>query len=262
MTSYPDPAPRTRPDSRSGGVAVASSNDIEMVAQELATANRILFQRGVVDGFGHVSVRHPHHPDRFLISRSIAPALVTADDVQELDLDGNPLAPGTPPTYLEKYIHSEIYRARPDVGAVVHSHSPAILPFSVVSSVPLRPMCHMSGFLGSQTPVFEIRTVAGRGSDLLVRNRELGVALAKTLGSSAVVLMRGHGSTAVGRNLHQAVFRAVYTEVNARLQSEALRLGPVNYLTEEEAFATAASNDGAIDRAWDLWVRACRNGVV
>lgn len=248
-------------ESAAGGIAVAS-NQLETVVQDLATANRILFQRGVVDGFGHVSVRHPHHSDRFLIARSIAPALVTPEDIQELDLDGNAVTPGSPPTYQEKYIHSEIYRARADVGAVVHSHSPSILPFSVVSSVPLRAMCHMSGFLGLQTPVFEIRDAAGRGSDLLVRNRELGVALAKTLGANPVVLMRGHGSTAVGRNLRQAVFRAVYTEVNARLQSEALRLGPVNYLTEEEAVATAAANDSSIDRAWDLWVRASRNGVI
>ncbi len=253
MTSYKE--------SVAGGVAV-DPNQLEAVAQELATANHILFQRGVLDGFGHVSVRHPHRPDRFLIARSIAPALVAAADVQELDLDGNAVSAGSPPTYQEKYIHSEIYRARPDVGAVVHSHSPSILPFSVVSSVPLRAMCHMSGFLGAQTPVFEIRSVAGRGSDLLVRNPELGVALAKALGSNPVVLMRGHGSTAVGRNLRQAVFRAVYTEVNARLQAEAIRLGPVNYLTEEESLATTATNDGAIDRAWDLWVRASRNGVL
>jgi len=246
----------------SGNLAVAPFNDVSLLAEELATANRILFQRGVVDGFGHVSVRHPQRPDRFLISRSVAPALVTASDIQELDLDANPVSPGNPPTYLEKFIHSEIYRARPDVAAVVHSHSPSIVPFSVVSGVPLRAMCHMSGFLGSDTPVFEIRTVAGRASDLLVRNRELGAALAKSLGSSSVVLMRGHGSTAVGSTLHQAVFRAVYTEVNARLQSEAMRLGPITYLTDEEGVATSKVNDTAIDRAWDLWARACKTSVL
>jgi ribulose-5-phosphate 4-epimerase/fuculose-1-phosphate aldolase len=138
----------------------------------------------------------------------------------------------------------------------VHSHSPAVVPFSVVSGTALRPVCHMCGFLGAATPVFEIRDVAGSGSDLLIRDARLGAALAQSLGQGAAVLMRGHGSTVVGSSLHQAVFRAVYTELGARLQAEALRLGPVTYLTEEEAEAASRSNDGQIDRAWSLWLKA------
>jgi ribulose-5-phosphate 4-epimerase/fuculose-1-phosphate aldolase len=226
---------------------------------ELVDANHILFDQGVVDGFGHVSMRHPVRPDRFLLARSMAPALVTAEDILVFDRDGAAVAAGGPAVYLERFIHSEIYRSRPDVIAVVHSHSPAVVPFSLVSGTPLRPVCHMCGFLGAATPVFEIRDVAGQGSDLLIRDARLGAALAQSLGQGAAVLMRGHGSTVVGTGLRQAVFRAVYTEVGARLQSEAMRLGPVTYLTEDEAAATAATNDAQIDRAWRLWLKAARS---
>lgn len=225
---------------------------------DLVVANHILFHQGVVDGFGHVSLRHPGRADRFLLSRSMAPALVEAGDILCFDLDAEPVTPEAPPAYLERFIHAEIYRARPDVMAVVHSHSPAVVPFGVVGGVPLRPVCHMCGFLGRGAPVFEIRDTAGDATDLLIRDRRLGAALARSLGSAAAVLMRGHGSTVVGASLRQAVFRAVYTEVGARLQSEALRLGAVTYLTEGEAAAASASNDGQIGRAWDLWRRDAR----
>jgi len=219
---------------------------------ELVEANHILFQQGVLDGFGHVSVRDPRHGDRFLLARSMAPALVGAADVMRFDLDGDPVRDGRTP-YLERFIHGEIYRARPDVSAVVHSHSFGVIPFGVASGTPLRAICHMCGFLGAATPVFEIRAAAGPASDLLIRDRALGAALARSLGSHAVVLMRGHGSTVVGTSLRQAVFRAIYTDVNARLQSEALRLGPVTYLSDEEADLASATNDGQINRAWELW---------
>jgi HCOMODA/2-hydroxy-3-carboxy-muconic semialdehyde decarboxylase len=220
---------------------------------ELVDANHILFQQGVVDGFGHVSRRDPANPEQFLLSRSMAPALVTEADILTFDLDSRPLRPDAPSVYLERFIHGAIYRARPDVMAVVHSHSPAVVPFSAVSGTRLRAVCHMCGFLGSGAPIFEIRDVAGPASDLLIRSASLGEALARRLGDRAVVLMRGHGSTVVGGTLRQAVFRAVYAELGARLQAEAMRLGPVTYLTAEEAEAAARSNDGQIDRAWDLW---------
>src|ERR1700730_1588175 len=146
------------------------------VIAELVAANHILFDQGVVDGFGHVSIRHGSAVDRFLLARSIAPALVTADDILEFDLDGNPLNGEGQAVYLERFIHSEIYRVRPDVGAVVHSHSPAVIPFSVVNGVPLRAVWHLGAILGEGCPVFEIRTVAGRESDLLIRDRALGAA--------------------------------------------------------------------------------------
>ncbi|WP_168879674.1 class II aldolase/adducin family protein [Rhizobium sp. P28RR-XV] len=226
--------------------------DIELV-RELAIANRILFQQGVLDAFGHVSVRHDKRPDRFLLARNMAPALVTEGDIVEFDLAGNPVDAAGRPVYLERFIHSEVYKARPDVIAVVHSHSPSVVPFGVVKSVPFRAVCHMSGFIGDSTPIFEIREVCGDGSDLLVRNGQQGAALATTLGSRNVVLMRGHGSTVVGSTLRQAVFRAVYTETNAKLQSEALRLGTVTYLSAAEGEATDVSVSSQIDRAWNLW---------
>jgi ribulose-5-phosphate 4-epimerase/fuculose-1-phosphate aldolase len=236
-----------------------ASETVSSTIQELVDANHILFHQGVVDGFGHVSVRHPVRPDRFLLARSMAPGLVTAQDVLEFDLDGAPVEPDGPAPYLERFIHGEIYRKRPDVGSVVHSHSPAVVPFSVVTGTKLRPICHMCGFLGGETPVFEIRDFAGSGSDLLISDNRLGVALAQSLGQGPAVLMRGHGSTVVGNTVRQAVFRAVYTEVGARLQMEALRLGPVTYLTEEEAVATTNTNNTQIDRAWFLWLKAVRS---
>lgn len=221
--------------------------------EEIAVANRILFHQRVVDGFGHVSLRHPSRPECFLLARSMAPALVTADDIICFGPDGEPLDARGRSVYLERFIHSEIFRARPEVMAVVHSHSPSVVPFGVVREVKLRPICHMSGFLAPAAPVFEIRDTAGPGSDMLIRDRALGEALARSLGAQAAVLMRGHGSTVVGVSLRQAVFRAVYTEVNAKLQADAMRLGAVTFLTDAEAAAASRTNDGQIDRAWELW---------
>jgi HCOMODA/2-hydroxy-3-carboxy-muconic semialdehyde decarboxylase len=171
----------------------------------------------------------------------------------EFDLDGNPFDAGGRALYLERFIHSEIYRARPDAGAVVHGHSPAVVPFSVARDVALRAVWHLGGILGEGCPVFEIRDVAGPGTDLLIRNQALGAALAKSLGAGLVVLMRGHGCTIVGSTVRHAVFNAVCTENSAKLQSEAMRLGVVTYLTREEAEAAAACNAAQVDRSWELW---------
>jgi HCOMODA/2-hydroxy-3-carboxy-muconic semialdehyde decarboxylase len=234
--------------------ALADVNPV--LVEDLVDANRILYHLGVVDGFGHVSARHPTDASRFLISRSMAPALVTAADLMAIHLDGRPVSENAPTAYLERFIHSEIYRARPDVVAIVHSHSAAIIPFSIVPGATLLPVSHMGGFIGEGAPVFEIRNTAGLNSDMLVRTPELGAALAKSLGPRNIVLMRGHGSTVVGFNLRQAVYRAIYAEVNARQQSEALRLGAPIYLTPGEAMESAKANDGQQDRAWNLWKRA------
>jgi ribulose-5-phosphate 4-epimerase/fuculose-1-phosphate aldolase len=220
---------------------------------DLATANHILYDQRVVDAFGHVSVRHDKRPDRFLLARNMAPALVTAADILEFDLDGNLVDGSGRSVYLERFIHSEIYRARPDVGAVVHSHSHAVIPFGALRSHKLRAILHMGGFIGTETPVFEIRECVGDGSDLLIRNRELGAALAKSLGPRSVVLMRGHGATVVASTLPEAVYRGVYVDVNARLQLQTIGLGPVNYLTEAEGRAAAASTGSQIGRAWEMW---------
>lgn len=226
---------------------------------DLVTANHILFDQGVVDGFGHISARHDKDVGRFLLARSMAPALVGADDIMEFDLDGNAVdARGRQP-YLERFIHSEIYRARPDVMAVVHSHSPAVIPFAD-TGVALRPMNHLSGFLGGGAPVFEIRDSAGSATDMLIRNATLGRALAVSLGTHDVALMRGHGSVAAGASVRKAVFRAVYTEVNARMEADALRLGTPTFLSDEEAKAAAATNEGLVDRPWELWKRRAARG--
>ena len=225
---------------------------IKALIDDLVSANHILFKEGVVDGFGHVSVRDERNPERFLLARSIAPATVRARDVMEFGMDGEPLSARGRKPYLERYIHSEIYRVRPDVVAVVHSHSPALIPFGVTGTS-LKPVFHMSGFLGSATPNFEIREAGGPATDMLIRDRKLGAALARALGRSPFALMRGHGAVAVGATLKQTVYRAIYAEVNARLQAEAMRLGAVNYLNDEEAVNAARTNDGVVDRPWELW---------
>jgi ribulose-5-phosphate 4-epimerase/fuculose-1-phosphate aldolase len=199
-------------------------------------------------------VRHDKDPNRYLLSRSMAPALVTRDDIIEYDLDDNPVNANGRSSYLERFIHGEIYKVRPDVKAVVHSHSPAVIPFAD-TAVPLRPMNHIAGFLGAGVPVFEIRDTAGPATDMLVRTMALGKALAATLGDKPVALMRGHGSVAVGPSVRHVVYRAVYTEVNARMQSEALKLGTPTYLNTEEAAAAAKTNDNLVGRPWELWKR-------
>ena len=222
--------------------------------EDLVAANRILYDQGVVDGFGHVSVRHDKNPEHFLLARSMAPGLVTAADIMEFDRDGNAIDPAGRAVYLERFIHSEIYKAHPEIMAIVHSHSPSIIPFGVIS-VPLRPIYHMSSFLGAGVPIFEIREAGGPATDMLIRTPELGAALANRVGGSAVVLMRGHGNVVVGASVEQVVFRAIYTEINAKLQAEAMRLGEgeVNFLNTEEAAKATTTNNAVLGRPWELW---------
>jgi len=222
---------------------------------DLVAANRILYDQGVVDGFGHVSVRHDRNPQHFLLARSMAPGLVTAEDIVEHDGDGEAAVElHGRILYLERYIHSEIYKAHPQVQAVVHSHSPAVIPFGV-TKVKLQPIFHLSSFLAFGAPVFEIRDAGGAATDMLIRTPALGAALAQSLGAAPVALMRGHGDVVVGRSLREVVFRAVYTEVNARLEADALRLGggKVAFLNDQEAANATETNAGVINRAWDLW---------
>ena len=242
-------------------VAERGGAALDQLRREVATANHVLYDQGILDGFGHVSARHPGQPDRFLLSRNLAPPLVTPADVLEFDLDGSAVdAPGAKP-YLERFIHGEIYRQHPDVHGIVHSHAASVLPFSIAGGVSLCPVCHMSGFIKSGTPVFEIRHCAGEASDLLIRSSELGRHLAGCLGGHALVLMRGHGLTVVGATVRQAVFRAVYAEANARIQAAAMALGPVTGLTDAEADAADAANNGQIDRAWDFWALRAGHAV-
>jgi 3-hydroxy-2-methylpyridine-4,5-dicarboxylate 4-decarboxylase len=206
---------------------------------DLVLASRILVHEGVLDGFGHVTVRSLKNPDHYFMPRAMPPALVTEKDVIELGRDSAPIDPQAPRTNGERFIHGEIYRIRPDVQAIVHSHSPAVIPFSISPDRPLRPVLHMAGFLPAQVSVFDHRDVSKddpslRGK-LMVNNAKLGAALAKTLGNDSVVLIRGHGNAVVGASLPWAVLRAVYTQLNARIQMEAAMLGQnVIYLNEDE----------------------------
>jgi ribulose-5-phosphate 4-epimerase/fuculose-1-phosphate aldolase len=206
----------------------------------------------VLDAFGHVSARSDREPGKFVMSRSLAPALVTAADLMTLDADSEPLAGDTRKGFIERYIHGEIYRARPEVMAVVHSHSPSVVPFGI-SKTKLRPVYHMGSFLWSGAPVFDIRKTREE-NDLLVRDRPLGKALAGTLGKCNCVLMRGHGMTVVGDGVPEAVFRAIYTEMNARLQLQAVSLeGPLEFLSDEEGRRSSAANRSVLERPWELW---------
>ena len=221
--------------------------------EDLVAANHILFDQGVVDAFGHVSVRHDQRPDRFLLARNMAPGSVTLDDIIEYDLDGNPTNARGRKVYLERFIHGELFRRRPDVMAVVHSHSHSIVPLSVVKGAKLRALFHMAGFIGQDAPVFEIRDVGGDGTDLLISDNALGRALAEMFDGSDIVLMRGHGSTVVGGSIPQAVYRAVYAELNARYQLDASHLGEITFLTEAEGRACVDRVEGQVQRPWDLW---------
>lgn len=220
--------------------------------EDLVAANRILADQGVVDGYGHVSVRHDRAPDQYLLARSVAPELVTAGDIMEFDLDSQPVDPRGRALYLERFIHGEIYAQRPDVQSVVHSHAAAVVPFAA-SPVPLRPIYHMSSFLRTGAPVFEIREKFGM-TDMLIRTNAQGVALAEKLGDKAAVLMRGHGYCVVGSSIPEAVFRAYYAQLNADLQQRAIALGGgVTYLEDEEAAKYDETNRAVLNRPWTLW---------
>jgi HCOMODA/2-hydroxy-3-carboxy-muconic semialdehyde decarboxylase len=231
-----------------------SAGPVEVaVLEDLVAANRILVDQGVLDGFGHVSIRHPKDPNRYLMARNIAPELVTADDVLEYDLDSNPIEAKGQRTFLERFIHGEVYKARSDVRAVIHSHSPSVVPFGI-SSHALKPVFHMSGFLAVGVPIWDIREAIGGPSNMLVSSIALGKHLAAKLGDRPVVLMRGHGNVVVGPDLKFAVYRAVYTEVNARLQLQAQGLGgPLNFLTPEEGRMADETIMTQIERPWQLW---------
>ncbi|MES2977014.1 MAG: class II aldolase/adducin family protein [Pseudomonadota bacterium] len=221
------------------------------LVEKLVIANRILYDQRVVDGFGHVSVRHDQSAEHFLLSCNRAPGLVKKADILVYDLNGDLAIPSDQRSYLERFIHSEIYRMRPDVMSVVHSHSASVIPFGVTGQR-LRPIFHMSGFLGSGTSHYEIRDASGN-TDLLIRNSGLGKDLAKALGQHTCVLMRGHGSTTVGPSLERAVYRAIYAEENAKLQLSSAALGPITFLTPEEADLAMATNEGQVARPWELW---------
>ena len=242
----------------SGFVRAQTAENLDALIDDLVAANHILYQQGILDGYGHVSVRHPTKPDHFLMAAAIAPAQVSRGSIMEFDLDANPVDKNdNRPIYQERFIHSEVYKARPDVNAVVHSHSPTVIPFSVTQA-PLRPIMAPASFLSPQVPVFEIRDVAGM-SNVLIVNAARGKAVAAVLADHPVALMRGHGDVVVGPNLRRTVSRAVYTEVNAKLQWQATTLGgPITFIAPEEAKLMEGARDGAgagqaFNRTWDMW---------
>jgi len=221
--------------------------------EDLVCAYRILAEHGVIDGYGHVSVRSDRDPGRYLLARSLAPELVTEADIMEYDLDSTPVDQRGRDMYRERFIHGEIYKARPGVIAVVHNHSPSVIPFGVTTAA-LRPIFHMAAFVGEGVPTFEIRD-AERGTDLLVKTPSLGQALARTLGEHPAALMRGHGAVVVGENLPRAVGRSIYLEICARLQMQAMAIagpgGTVTFLDDAEVAASSPVQD--YGRAWHLW---------
>ena len=251
----------------SSAARAQAAPELAALIDDLVVANHILYHQGVLDGFGHVSVRHPTVPGHFLMARALAPGRVTRDDVLEFDADANPVKAGGPPVYSERFIHSEIYRARPDVMAVIHSHSPTVIPFSVTQTV-LRPIATTASFLSPAVPVFEMRQSAGV-TNLLVDDTARGRALAAVLGGRPVALMRGHGDVVVGPSVRRAVSRAIYTEINARLQLQAVTLGgPITFIAPEEAALMEKGRDAAqeghgANRTWDMWkdeaLRAANN---
>jgi HCOMODA/2-hydroxy-3-carboxy-muconic semialdehyde decarboxylase len=217
-------------------------------AMDLVAANHILAHNGVLDSFGHVSIRDPRNPNQYLQMQAIAPRDASVSDLITFDLDSNAINARGRPIYRERFIHGQIYKMRPDVNAVVHSHSPTVIPFSVTEK-PLRAIFHNGHFLGQGAPVWEIRDHAGEQNNMLVLSNKLGKSLAEKLGNGSVVLMRGHGNAVAGPDLKTAVFRAIYTEVNAKLQMQAAMLGgPINFLNEYEQ--QKAQN---VDRPWDTW---------
>ena len=223
------------------------------VRREVVEASHILAGEGLLDAFGHVSARSPDRADRFFMSHSLAPALVADKDVLEHDLDGKVASDPDMHLFLERFIHAEIYRRRSDVQAIVHSHSPAVLPFAVVPSVPARPIIHMCGHMHDMPAPFDVADHAGPATDLLIRDAGLGAALAEHLGDATVVLMRGHGFTTIGRSVPLATYHAIYTAKNCAVQQAALALGEPVYLSAGEAVACDHSIGGEASRAWDLW---------
>jgi ribulose-5-phosphate 4-epimerase/fuculose-1-phosphate aldolase len=228
-------------------------NSLDAVIQDLVIANRILAREEVVDAYGHVSMRHPENSRHFLIARSVAPELVTAHDIVELDLDGQPVHNEERTLYLERFIHAAIFEARPDVMAVVHAHAEDTLPFGIAEATRLRPVIHSGSFIGSEVPVWDIADNFG-DTNLLVTNMEQGRDLAKCMGGNNVALMRGHGFASAGRSLIEVVRMSVYLPRNARTLMRAPQLGgSIKYLSQGEIDARNRGYSPYSTETWRAW---------
>ena len=231
--------------------------NLNQLKEDLVTANRILAANNVLDSFGHVSIRHPDNPEHFLMARARAPMCVEIDDIMEFTLDGKVVGPAPGKPYSERFIHGAILEARPDVGSVVHNHSPSVVPFSVVKKQCFCAIMHMASPVGRDVPNWDIRDKFGDSTNLLVTNMEMARDLAKSLGSRTVALMRGHGCVVVGRSLREAVFTSIYSEINARMLGKALALGEVTYLSDGEIAANTKGRAGfTLERGWENWCRS------
>lgn len=233
---------------------MAQDPKIKTAIEELVIANHILYDQNAVDGYGHISVRNPANPNTFFLARSVAPSTVKVEDIIEFDMSGKALNGDNRTAYGERFIHSGILKNRPDINSVIHGHAPPILPYGLTGST-LKPVYHMSSFLGEGAPIFEIRNFAkpNPDTDMFVSNAELGNALSQTMGLQYFVLMRGHGYAAGGDSIKKAVFRAIYAIQNASIQSEAMKMGQVQYLTPGEAAISQETIEKTIGRPWQLW---------
>ncbi|MGI8525552.1 MAG: class II aldolase/adducin family protein [Pseudolabrys sp.] len=224
----------------------------QVLLDDLVAANRILYHKNIVDGLGHVSLRHDKDPNLYVMGAEKAPGLMTHEDLAIYDLDSNAQTLKERRPYNERFIHGEIYKARPDVKSVIHCHTPSLVTFCVCQ-VPLRPLYHMSGFLGRGVARFEIREFTAGATDMLVSSPELGVSLAKSLGNKQIILMRGHGATIAGQSVKHSVYRAIYGALNATMQMDAMRMGEITFLSDDEAMKGMDINDRFVDRSWSLW---------
>jgi HCOMODA/2-hydroxy-3-carboxy-muconic semialdehyde decarboxylase len=221
--------------------------------EDLITASHILANEGILDSFGHATVRSVTDPTHFFMPRAMPPALVSRADIVELDLDCKPVTANAPRLNGERYIHCEVYKARPDVQSVIHTHDLAVLPFGLTGTT-LKPVVAQAGFLPKETPLFEVRDAYGPSAQergMLVLNSMLGKALATKLGSNPVVLMRGHGETVVGRSVKEATVRTLYINIDARAQAAAAAMGPKLVALDDAELATNARENFDADRPWE-----------
>ena len=229
-------------------------HDLDFHIGQLVIANRILANEGVVDGFGHVSARHPQRPERYVMSRARAPQCIEVEDLMEFARDGTPIDPAGRKPYAERFIHGAVYDARPEVRAIVHHHSPSVIPFSVTEAR-LSPVMHMCAGIGTRIPTWDSRASFG-DTNLLVTNMEMARELAAALGQRPVILMRGHGCVVAGTSLREVVFNSIYLQLNADLQMKASGLGDITFLSDGEVVAVLRTRDSfTFERAWELWCR-------
>jgi len=224
----------------------------QALLDDLVAANHILYTKNIVDGLGHVSARHDKDPNLYVLAAEKAPGLVEREDLAIYDLDSNAQTLRDRRPYNERFIHGEIYKARTDVKSVIHCHTPSLVTFCVCQ-VPLRPLYHMSGFLGCGVARFEIREFAKEATDMLVSSPQLGASLANVLADKQIVLMRGHGATMAGQSVKHAVYRAIYAALNAIMQMDAMRMGEITFLSDQEAMKGMDINDRFVERSWALW---------